>query len=111
MPDEVDLTFLGEQIRRLQADMRELKTLAARTDADVLALNEQLAAIVERLSALEGRVEIGFDLTTKRFLRTDERFDAIERRLEVIDSQIAEMRQENTRNLEVVLQAIQELKD
>jgi hypothetical protein len=49
MADEIDLNFPGEQIKRLQADIRELKTRTARTDADVLALNEQLAALNDRL--------------------------------------------------------------
>lgn len=83
MADEIDLTFLGEQIRRLQVDVRELKAREARTDADVLALNA-------RLDGIEGEMV---------------------RRFELVDDQFADMRAELTRNLEIVLRAIQELKE
>jgi predicted nuclease with TOPRIM domain len=101
MAEEIDLNFLGEQLKRLQADVRDLKTRTARTDADVLALNEQLAAmneqmvtLNERLESLEGRVESGFDESRREFA--------------VMRAEMADMRSEMTRNLELVLTAIRE---
>ena len=94
MADEIDLNFLGEQIRRLQADLRDLKERTAQTDADVLALNEQMVAISERLEALDGRVDDGFGESRREF--------------QLVRTELAEMRGEMTRNLEIVLTAIRE---
>lgn len=101
MAEEVDLNFLGGQMRRLQSDVRELKadvrdlkTRAARTGADVLALDEQLATMNDRFAALEQRVDGGFD--------------EVGRELSVVRSQLADIRPEMTRNLEIVLTAIRE---
>ncbi len=97
MPDEIDLNFLGEQIRRLQADVRDVKGRMARTDADVLALNEQMVALNERLESLERRVEAGFDESRREFA--------------VLRAEMAGMRSEMSRNLEIVLTAIRELRE
>jgi chromosome segregation ATPase len=115
MADEIDLNLLGEQIRRLQADMHDLKSRSARTDADVLALNEHVASVAERLESLERRSVIGFDAVDKGFDSVDRRFDYVYQRFERIDvelaalrAEMAEMRAENSRNLEIILTAIGE---
>ena len=104
MADEIDLRFLGEQIKRLQADVRELKTRSARTDADVLAVNEQLATLNERIEilnervgSLDGRVVEGFAETGREFA--------------VLRIELAEMRAEMARNSEIVLTAIRERRE
>ena len=108
MADEVDRKFLGEQISRLQADMRELKTRTARTDADVLALSEALS---ERLDTLERRVDSGFAVVDQRFEHVSEHLLRHDREFAVIRTELAEMRGEMTRNLEIVLTAIPQARE
>ena len=74
--------------------MPDLKARTARTDADVLALNEQMVAISERLASLGGRVDDGFGESRREF--------------QLVRTEVAEMRAEMTRNLEIVLTAIRE---
>ena len=101
MADEIDLNFLGEQIRRLQADVRDLKARNARTDADVLALSE-------RLEALERRVDAGFEAVDHRFDQVDQEISSLKREVHVLRMELREMRSEMARNFEIVLTAIRE---
>ena len=64
MADEIDLNFVGGQIKRIRADVRDLKARTARTDADVLALSDALS---ERLDTLERRVDSGFEVVDNSF--------------------------------------------
>ena len=111
MAEEIDLNFLGEQIKRLQADVRDLKARTARTDADVLALGE-------RLEALEQRVDAGFAAVDQRLERVEREISDLKREIsdlkreiDVIRMEMREMRSEMARNFEIVLTAIREQRE
>ena len=54
---EADLTFLGEQIKRMQSDLRHVRAEQLRLEADVM----------ERLDTFERSVDARFDAVDARF--------------------------------------------
>jgi septal ring factor EnvC (AmiA/AmiB activator) len=71
MADEpVDLRFLGEQIKRVQGDVRVLKTDGAQTRADLSRLEGEVAGIKADIT----RVEMRMDAFAER---VDDRFDQV----------------------------------
>jgi septal ring factor EnvC (AmiA/AmiB activator) len=70
MAEEVDLRFLGEQIKRLQGDVRQVKSDMAqmradnvKVESDVAALKADLARIDNKLEAFRESVDDRFDQT------------------------------------------------
>ena len=68
MADEVDLRFLGEQIKRVQGDVRLLKTDmaqmradSAKVESDIAALKADTTAIRNDLGAFRETVDDRFD--------------------------------------------------
>jgi hypothetical protein len=85
MADEnLDLNFLGEQMKRLQGDVRQLKADVSQVRGDQLRLEGDLNRLDRKLDAL---IE-----------RTDDRFDQVDERLlqilRVMGQQFAELRAE-----------------
>jgi predicted nuclease with TOPRIM domain len=70
MAEEADLRFLGERIKRLQGDVRQVKSGMAqvradnvKVDSDVAALTADLARLENRLEGFRESVDDGFDQT------------------------------------------------
>jgi chromosome segregation ATPase len=66
--DPIDLRFLGEQIKRLQGDVRVLKTDGAQVRADLSRLEGEVAGVKADIT----RVEMRMDAFAER---VDDRFD------------------------------------
>jgi chromosome segregation ATPase len=77
--DQTDLRFLGEQIKRVQGDVRVLKTDVAQLRADRLRLTDELAGLRANL--------MGFEL----------RMDALAERLDAWFRYVTELIEANTR--------------
>ena len=86
---EADLTFLGEQIKRMQSDLRHVRAEQLRLEADVM----------ERLDTFERSVDARFDAVDARFDVVDARFNSIDARFEQVHRTMAV-------NLDVLLAAI-----
>ncbi len=86
---EADLTFLGEQIKRMQSDLRHVRAEQLRLEADVM----------ERLDTFERSVDARFDAVDARFDAVDARFNSIDARFEQVHRTMAV-------NLDVLLAAI-----
>lgn len=70
MAEEADIRFLGEQIKRLQGDVRTLKTDGAQTRADLSRLEGEVAGIKADIT----RVEMRMDAFSER---VDDRFEQV----------------------------------
>jgi septal ring factor EnvC (AmiA/AmiB activator) len=68
MAEEVDLRFLGEQIKRLQGDVRQVKSDMAQIRADNVKVESDVAALKADLTRIENKLE-GFRESV------DDRFD------------------------------------
>jgi chromosome segregation ATPase len=68
MAEDIDLRFLGEQIRRLQGDVRQVKSDLAQMHADNVKVESDVAALSASLTRIEGKLE-GFRESV------DDRFD------------------------------------
>jgi hypothetical protein len=67
MADEVDLRFLGEQIKRLQGDVRLLKTDMAQVHADYAKVDSDIVALSAALSRVETNIETFRESVDGRF--------------------------------------------
>ena len=93
MPDNVDPTFLGEQIARLQADMRTVKSDLLQVRTDQARLDGEMSDVRQELTAFRMSVEA--------------RFDGLERS---IDFRLEQVNRTAATNLEIVLAAIDGLR-
>jgi septal ring factor EnvC (AmiA/AmiB activator) len=57
MAEEVDFRFLGEQIKRLQGDVRQVKSDMAQMRADTVKLESDMAALKADLTRIENNIE------------------------------------------------------
>jgi hypothetical protein len=90
---EPDLTFLGEQIRRMQGDLRQVRAEQLRLETDQAAMRAELATLRDDVLA-------GFE-------RVDERFDRV---LHIVDLRFEQTHKAIATNFEILLQAIRGLK-
>lgn len=67
MADEIDLRFLGEQIKRLQGDVRQLKTNMAEMGVKVDRIDSDVVAFTASLSRMEGQLEAFRESVDDRF--------------------------------------------
>jgi len=67
MPDEIDLRFLGEQIKRLQGDVRHFKTDMAEMSVKVDRLDSDVVAFTTALGRMEGQLEAFRESVDDRF--------------------------------------------
>ena len=108
MAEEIDLRFLGEQIRHLQGDVRQLKSDVAQMRADNVRVDNDVVALSVALSSLDGKVEAFRESVDDRFdqhvelikssFRTSsqetamlrqsvgDRFESVDRRFESVDA-------------------------
>jgi chromosome segregation ATPase len=93
MADEpIDLRFLGEQIKRLQGDIRVLKTDGAQVRADLSRLEGDVAGIKADITRVEMRIDVFAERVDDRFDQTVEllksSFRTLVQRIEKIDVKI-----------------------
>ncbi|MBB5045526.1 chromosome segregation ATPase [Rhodopseudomonas rhenobacensis] len=67
MADEIDLRFLGEQIKRLQGDVRQVKSGMAEVRADSVAVKSDVGALGTALSRMERQLEAFRESVDDRF--------------------------------------------
>lgn len=67
MADEIDLRFLGEQIKRLQGDVRQVKSEMAEVRADSVAVKSDVGALGTALSRMERQLEAFRESVDDRF--------------------------------------------
>ena len=98
-----DLTFLGERIARIQAELRDLRGL--RTDVAHLRtdLTHLRAEVAERFGALSERIDAQNERIDNLERATSERFENLDRAL---DARFDQVHQTMATNLAIVLQAI-----
>jgi hypothetical protein len=90
MADEpVDLRFLGEQIKRVQGDVRVLKTDGAQTRADLSRLEGEVAGIKADITRVEMRMDAFAERVDDRF---DQVVELIKSSFRTLDQKIEKMR-------------------
>lgn len=67
MAEDIDLRFLGEQIKRLQGDVRQVKSDMAQMRADNLKVEGDVAALNASLTKIEGKLESFRESVDDRF--------------------------------------------
>ena len=72
MAEDVDLRFLGEQIKRLQGDVRQVKSDTAQMRADNGKVESEVAALKADLARLENKLEVVRESVDDRFDQTGE---------------------------------------
>jgi len=72
MPEDADLRFLGEQIKRLQGDVREVKSGMAQVRADSVKVESDVAALSADLSRIGNKLEAFRESVDDRFEQTVE---------------------------------------
>jgi len=95
MAEEIDLRFLGEQIKRLQGDIRVLKTDGAQVRADLSRLEGDVAGIKADITRVEMRIDVFAERVDDRFDQTVEllksSFRTLVQRIEKFDVKIDEL--------------------
>ena len=72
MAEDVDLRFLGEQIKRLQGDVRQVKSDTAQMRADNVKVESEVAALKADLARLENKLKVFRESVDDRFDQTVE---------------------------------------
>jgi hypothetical protein len=70
--EEVDLRFLGEQIKRLHGDLRVLKSDTAQVRADSARVESDVASVKADIARLDTKLEIFRESVDDRFDRSEE---------------------------------------
>ena len=101
--EQIDLRFLGEQIKHVQGDVRVLKTDGAQVRADLSRLEGEVAGVkaditrVEmRMDAFAERVDDRFDqlveLLKTSFRTLNQKIDTTNERVDRVDAKIDELK-------------------
>jgi hypothetical protein len=72
MAEDVDLRFLGEQIKRLQGDVRQVKSDMPHMRADNVKVESNVAALKVDLARLETKLGVFRESVDDRFDQTIE---------------------------------------
>ena len=72
MSEELDRRFLGEQIKRLQGDVRQVKTDMAQMRADNVKVESDVAGVKADLTRIENKLEAFRESVDDRFDQTIE---------------------------------------
>ncbi len=72
MAEEIDLRFLGEQIKRLQGDVRLVKSDMAQARADAVKLESEIAALKADMARIDNKIEAFRESVDDRFDQTIE---------------------------------------
>jgi hypothetical protein len=94
---EIDFNFLGELIKRLQAELRQVRTEQLRQEVDITSLRAEMAA--------------GFASVDARFASVDARFASVDAQFRALDKSLdvrfGQVHTTMAANLAVVLAAIE----
>lgn len=94
--DNIDLAFLGQQVQKLQGDMRDLRT-------DVRDLRSKQLRLEGDVASLRTSMELGLEVVSDRIngLESETR-----KGFAAVDDQFKQMAQTAATNLEIVLAAV-----
>lgn len=67
MAEEADIRFLGEQMKRLQGDFRQVKADMAQMRADNVKVESDVAALKADLTRIENKLEAFRETVDDRF--------------------------------------------
>ena len=70
MAEDADLRFLGEQIKRLQGDVRQVKSDLAHVRADNVKVESDVAGLKADLTRIENKLEAFRESVDDRFGQT-----------------------------------------
>jgi peptidoglycan hydrolase CwlO-like protein len=97
--DKVSLEFLGEQMRRMQLDLRGIRTDHMRLEEHVRGLDGKIDAVDAKVDRVDAKVD-----------RVDARVDRVERKLDgfiaSVDERFEQANRTAATNLDIVLKAI-----
>ena len=116
--DPVDLHFLGEQIKRLQGDVRVLKGDGAQVRADLSRLEGDVAGVKADITRVEMRLdafaesvddrfEQGVELAKSNFRTLDQKID---RTRDELSAKIDRIRNEMNEKFDRLIAKVDELK-
>jgi predicted RNase H-like nuclease (RuvC/YqgF family) len=101
--DNIDLVFLGQQVQKLQVDMRDLRT-------DVRDLRSKQLRLEGDVASLRTSMELGLEVVSDRIERQTNRIDNLEsetrKGFAAVDVQLKQMAQTAATNLEILLAAV-----
>ena len=83
--DEVDLTFLGEQIKSMQADMRRIDTQVALIREKIVLIEAEQVELRSMLVNATGEFTLRMIGLERRFDGLERRFDGLERRFDGLE--------------------------
>jgi phage shock protein A len=89
MAEEVDLRFLGEQIKRVQGDVRLLKTEMAQARADSAKVESDIAALKADTTAIKNDLEAFRESVDDRF---DQTIELMKSSFRTLSQEIAELK-------------------
>ena len=72
--DPVSLEFLGEQLKRVQADIRDLKARILLVESDQADLRRDMERQLVALTQLETKIDVLSERLDDRFDKQDDRF-------------------------------------
>jgi predicted nuclease with TOPRIM domain len=88
MSEDVDLCLLGEQIKRLQSDVRDVKARVLLVESDQGELRQDFSRLESKVDALVERTYDRFDRVDQQFVRLfqtlSEQFTAIKQDIEAL---------------------------
>jgi hypothetical protein len=95
--DKVSLEFLGEQMQRMQTDLRGVRSEQTRQEGELQSLGVKIDAVDAKLDHVEARL--------------DGKIDRVERKLDnfaaSVDARFDQVHQTMATNLEVMLKAFE----
>ena len=94
--DNVDFRFLGQQVKNLQADVRDLRAGHLRLESDVVGMRAEISRIDGHLD----RLEDGLSTLTQ----------TVDNHHQVNQAQFAQMAQTDATNLQLILAEFAEMK-
>jgi chromosome segregation ATPase len=87
--DRIDLNFLGEQIKRLQGDVRVLKTDGAQTRADLSRLEGEVAGVKADIMRMDMRIDTFAERVDDRF---EQMIELIKSSFRTLDQKLEDVR-------------------
>jgi predicted nuclease with TOPRIM domain len=81
MADNIDLSFLGEQIRQVQSDVRQVRADQLRVESEQVQMQDRLSGLDAKVDRLDAKLDNGFRAVETRF---DQVFQTIGTNLKLI---------------------------
>jgi outer membrane murein-binding lipoprotein Lpp len=90
MAEEIDLRFLGEQIKRLQGDVRQVKSDMAQMRADSVKVESDVAGLKADLTRIESKLEAFRESVDDRF---DQNVELMKSSFRILHDEIQALKQ------------------